>query len=91
MPGGACCERCTASNHSNCIKISWETIDRVVIDMRQKIVEEEDGVEKLEEQEAELEEKKQLLQKHLHKMCNNCIACCCKICCLQKILKLAKN
>ena len=54
-------------------------------------MEKENGMEKLEKQEAKLEKKKQLLQEHLHKMCNNYIAYCYKICHLQKILKLMKN
>ena len=61
MPGGACCERYITFNHSNCIEVSWETTDRVVIDTRQKIVEKENGVEELEKQEAKLVKKEQLL------------------------------
>jgi hypothetical protein len=46
------CARCAAAGRSNCIEVSWDSVDKVVNDTRKKISEEEDLADGVDEDEA---------------------------------------
>ena len=84
MAGGARCERCSAAGRGNCIEVSWDTTDRVVVRTRKQISEEEDEAEHVEAEEEELEARlKEVKERRLqHRR---------RIRRLRKVLKLAES
>lgn len=85
MPSvSARCERCVSSGRRDCIAVSWESVDRTVVNTREEIVKEED--------EADVEEEEVLrLEESLKKVRESWLSRRRRLRRLRKVLKLAES